>query len=483
VRWVVLAVVCAGRVASAECVTVADTPVTVATAALPAEFALTVSAQSASATSWGEAGNEAVVLEVSTPKRGLVGHLILHQGRTRFAYGMHVGAVVAGDTVQLRVSKLSAAKAKPEATVCDGKLVDVSTLGDAADGVIHAPEFRWPVQKAFNDAPLVVAWSKSHKSYTTVMTNEDGGTAEQCGGGAAGMQAEIARWGRSTDIEDHYKYGGRERFERCTGDEHTALRHEGTHPVLYWGNGHNRLFESRGGYGKLCGARLPEKPDGDLDGWNVKNPSNALADDAGRVIVLRPLPVDLDALDYAKWGARREAIADHFAPWMYRLTALELAREGKLDDKRTLPMERYLYVDVKVRDVGGEGGTYCAAFSRGGFKLRAVTLKGETAESAQITAKYAFGGHEDWKRVAIPLAKGMHAADIDHFVFDAYDNDGIYVTGIGDAFIPKPDGDNGATLDYVRKGQRALSYYVDDDRSACPAGSTCPGGQVELPAR
>ena len=89
-----------------------------------------------------------------------------------------------------------------------------------------------------------------------------------------------------------------------------------------------------------------------------------------------------------------------------------------------------------------------------------------------------------------PLPAGVTAADIDHFVFDAYDNDGIYVTAIGDAFIPIADGPNGAKLDYVRMGTKALRVYVDDGSSGCTNGTNsggpggtaypCVGGQVDI---
>ena len=500
--WIAIVVVvvgASGRAALADpaCVTVDDrAPVTIATASSADEYALAVEVASASATSWGEAGNEALVLEVTGARRGLIGHLILHQGRTRFTYTMHLGALAAGEALRLEVSRLSAPRAKREATACTARLTAVSTLGAAAEGVLNAPELRWPVQKVFDDVPLVVGWSRTHHSYTTVMTNEDGGTAEICGGGAKGMQAEIARWGRSTDIEDHYHYGPDAHWERCTGRAtpvEVPLRMEGAHPILYSGDGHNRLFESRAGYGRACGRRPPEKPDGDLDGWNVRDPGDELAEDAGRVVILRPLPVDLDALGYQHFGGRREALADHDAPWIYRLTSLELHREGKLDGSHTFAMDRYLYADVRVADVGGRGGTYCAHFVTGGFVLRVTTKHGQVISSPQITAAYASGGHHDWKRVAIALPAGVTAADIDHFTFDAYDNDGIYLTGLGDVFIPRADGDNGATLDYVRRGETAYRYYVDDDRSGCrggkitggsgPAGTSyaCVGGQVDLP--
>ena len=479
---------------TSECTDLTTTAATIATADHAAEYTLAITAHSASATSWGTAGNEAVVLEVSGAQRGFIGHLVLHQGTTDFAYAMHVGTLAQGEAVTVKVSPLTAASATKAATACMPTLTDVATLGAAAAGVTNAPVFRWPAQKAFNDLPMLVGWSKTHASYETVMTNEDGGTAEQCGGGASGMQAEIGRWGRSTDIESHYGYGGgTPSWERCTGRvpvTTTPLRMEGKHPQLYWGDGHNRVFEDRSGYGATCGTGLPEKPDGDFAGWNVQDSSTALADDPGKVIVIRPVPVDMDALGFAQFGGRREGIGDHYGPWIYRISSLELEKEGKIDNSKTFGMSRYLYVDVRVSDVNGSGDSYCTLTVSGGFVLRAVLGDGAVANSNQMTGDFG-GTNHDWKRVAIALPAGTTAADIDHFVFDAYDNDGIYLTGIGDAFIPVSDGTvNGAKLDYVRQGTRATQFYVDDDSSSCvngvntggPGGLayTCAGSSVSI---
>lgn len=460
---------------------------TIATASDAADYVLAFTGHSASSTSWGEAGNEAVVLEVAGG-HGLIGHVILHQGATPFGYTMHLGALAAGEAITLRVSTLSAKTATRAASACGATIAATTN-----EGVLNAPIYRWPVEKVFNDVPLVVGWSAARHAYQGVMTNEDGGTAEQCGGGASGMQAEIARWGRSTDIEGHYSYGGTPSWERCTGTvpvTMTAIRTEGAHPILYYGDGHNRLFENRSGYGQTCGTGTPEKPDGDLAGWNVANASSALANDAGKVIILRPVPFDMDALGYAQFGGRREGIADTYAPWLYRITSLELAREGKIDNAKTFGMERYLYADVRVADVGGSGDSFCSLTVSGGFRLRAITTAGDTISSPQITGDYASNGNHDWKRVAIALPAGITAAAIDHFAFDAYDNDGIYLTAIGDAFIPRAASDNGATLDYVRKGTTPLALYIDDGSNGCSAGVnhdgpggtayTCVGGQVDV---
>jgi len=138
-----------------------------------------------------------------------------------------------------------------------------------------------------------------------------------------------------------------------------------------------------------------------------------------------------------------------------------------------------------------EGSAYCALRVAGGFKLRAIAPDGSEISGPQITAAYASDGSHDWKRVAIPLPAGIRAADITKFRFDAYDGDGIYLTAIGDAFVPEPAGANGATLDYVRRGEWAIADYVDDDSSSCTGGTnadgpggtpySCVGGRVDIP--
>lgn len=470
-----------GSDASVPCTTVTDaSSVVIANAASADDFALYVEAASASATHWGQAGNEAVVLEVS---RGAtkIGELVLHQGKVRFTYGMHVGALAVGDPISVRVSPRSATMAQK--SVCVGKvtLTSATDLGAAGEGLKNAPIFVWPAKKIFDDLPVMTGWSKGGKSYQAVYTNENGGTTEQCGGGASGLQAEIARWGRSVDIEGMYSYGGAApSWERCTGTvptTTTAIRMEAAHPILYYGDGHNRLFESRGGYGQTCGSGSPEKADGDIPGWNTQNPGNEAAKDDAYVVTVRPLPVDLDALGYRAAGGRREAMLDHYAPWLYRITSEEVTREGKIDNSKTFPLEQYMFVDVHASDVGGSGDRVCSFTTSGGFVLRLKAKDGTTVDGPQMTADY-FGGDPGWKRISIPLPKAYKTSDFTQMIFDAYDNDGIYLLSIGDAFIPRASGDNGATLDYLRQGTKDINVYVDDGNSGCTNGtnSSGPGG-------
>ena len=473
------------------CIDVATTPVVIATAPTSDEYALTLDAQSASATSWAQAGNEALVLDVL---RGdaFIGHLVLHQGHTRFVYGMHVGALAAGDAIAVRVSSRSAKSATPAACVRAPTLRSATELGAAGEGLKNAPILQWPVQKTFDDLPMLLGWSKAKKHYELFYTNENGGTVVQCGGGSSGIAAEIARWGRACDIEGIYSYGGTPEWERCTGTVAVAAgapRMEAGHPILYYGDGHNRLFESRAGYGATCGSGAPEKADGDLAGWNVQNPGSDAAHDADFTITIRPLPVDMDAVGYATAGGRREGVVDTYAPWLYRITDEELVREGKQDGTQSLPMQRYLFVDVQAADVGGSGDRLCALTVSSGFVLRVHTKSGATLDGPQMTADY-MGGSPAWKRLAIPLDRVYGADELGGFTFDAYDGDGIYLMAVGDAFMPRPSGDNGATLERVRTGARSLGVYVDDNSSGCVAGANpngpggtaypCVGGQYDF---
>ena len=464
------------------CTLVGGNSTVIATAPSDDDFALQLTARSASRTRWSETGNEALVLEVSGA-HGLVGHLILHQGASDFVYGMQVGRLVAGEPISVRVSSLSAASAVKQACLGQGILTSATELGAAGEGLVHAPIYKWPVSKRFDDVPVLVGWSAGGKSYSGVFTNENGGTPMLCGGGAQGMAAEIARWGRGSDIETSFEYGGAVRsWYRCTGAtsfDTLPPRTEGEHPVFYYGDGHNRVFESRSGYGATCGTHSDQRADGDLDGWNIHNPGSEESKDGPYVVVLRPLPVALDALGFRGNFGRREGLIDTYAPWIYRLTDLELRREGKVDQSHTFGLEQYLYVDVHASDVGGSGDGICTFRTTGGFKL--IAHAGATAlVGPQMTADYfgASGPGSAWKRLAIPLRASYAASAISRFTFDAFDNDGIFLLDVGAAFIPAPVGDNGATLRYVRQGVKALNVYVDDDDSGCVGGinRSGPGG-------
>jgi len=450
--------------AAPQCFTVTDVaPVTIATASATGEHVLQFDATSASATSWATAGNEALILDIA--KNGtFLTHVILHQGATSFGYGTHTGALAQGDVITARVSTLSAQNAARSATVCSATLTPSSKMGALQPAIDNAPIWVWPIQKRFDDVPLVVSWSPG--GYTTFFTNENGGTTELCGGGAKGLEAEIRLWGRACDIESDYSYA-QNTFERCTGSSSsTMLRFEAAHPLLYHGDGHNRAFEDRSGYSSTCGTGSDAEPDGPLTGWGSSNTDPK--DDLKYAIILRPIPVATSAVAYAFGGAPRERVLTKDAPWMFRLAGLETAREGKIDNSQTLTWDRYLHADVYVADVDGTGSSCPITGIDGGFRLRAHTTNNVTSSSGEVTSASVSG--QQWKHVSVPLDAVHVPSDFDQLIFDAYDNDGIYLLGIGDVYILTANGKNGANVAAVRTGAKALGEYVDDDLSGCTNG-------------
>ena len=446
------------------------------TVAATDEQLLTLPAHALNATSWDRLGAEALILDVAVDGR-TIGQVLMHQGQRRFPYTMALGALDAGAVVTAAVSARSAA-ARPIACVGDATLTPGAELGEAAEGLANAPIFVWPATKRFDDVPLVLGWSQATQGYEVIFTNENGGTTTLCGDPIVGMQLLYARWGRGSDVERIWQYGPPPaRWLRCTARstvDDFPVRMEGAHPVLYYGDGHNNLFEDRSGYGAACGVGIGERTDGLLPGWNVDNPGNDASHDAEVSVILRPAPVALDPLGYATYDGRREAMADVYAPWIYRVTAEELAREGKVDDTLSLAMDRYLYVDVHAAGVDGGGDAVCGIAATQGFELDLLVDDGAApaqVPGVRMTGRY-FGGVDDWKRLALPLPAGLEAADVRAFVFDAIDGDGIYMLELGDAFRVLADdtSETGVTLDSVHMGVKTVGQYVDDDDTDCVKG-------------
>lgn len=440
------------------------------------EQLLSLPARALTPTSWDTLGAEALILDVAVDGR-VIGQLLMHQGVRRFAYTMTLGALDAGAKVTAAISPRSATT-RPIACVGDASLTPGADLGDAAEGLANAPIFVWPSTKRFDDVPLVLGWSKATQGYEVIYTNENGGTTTLCGDPIVGMQLLYARWGRGSDVERIWQYGPPPaRWLRCTMRstvDDFPVRMEDAHPVLYYGDGHNNLFEDRSGYGATCGRGIGERSDGQIPGWNTENPGNDVANDAAVSVILRPAPIDLDATGYAMFGGRREAMADLFAPWIYRVTAEELAREGKIDGVHSLALDQYLYVDVHAAGVDGGGDAVCGLAPTQGFELDLLVDQGPVpaqVPGVRMTGRY-FGGDDAWKRLALPLPAGVEAADVRRFVFDAFDADGIYLLELGDAFRVVADdaSETGVTLDFVRMGAKTVGAYVDDDDTDCVDG-------------
>ena len=182
--------------------------------------------------------------------------------------------------------------------------------------------------------------------YTTIFTNEDGGTE---------TTALFARWGRACDIEETYVVkldgAGRAIAETFQGPEHKITPFNGTrigaHPVLTVGTRNNMFLDS--------GA-------------------------AG--VTIRPVPVVVEP----DAGTRESILDDRH--WLQRLTARELAVEKKPFDPRD-----FVYLEAKVQ-LGDDAAAAAWVEQPGGERVSSD--RGD--ERFRVT-------RDGWVRVAVPLAR------------------------------------------------------------------------------
>jgi hypothetical protein len=182
--------------------------------------------------------------------------------------------------------------------------------------------------------------------YTTIFTNEDGGTD---------TRALFARWGRACDIEETYAVTldqGRTIAETFQGPEHKITPFNGSrigaHPVLA-----------------------------------VATRNNMFVDTGAAGVMIRPVPIVVPS-----GFTTRESVLDD-RPWLQRLTARELAAEKKPFDPRDFV---YLEADVQV---GPDAST--AAWVDTADRQRVSSDRGD--ERLTVT-------RDGWVRVAVPLARG-----------------------------------------------------------------------------
>jgi hypothetical protein len=182
--------------------------------------------------------------------------------------------------------------------------------------------------------------------YTTIFTNEDGGTD---------TTALFARWGRACDIEETYEArldgDGRAIQETFQGPEHKITPFNGSrigaHPVL-----------------------------------TVATKNNMFVDSGPAGVTIRPVPIAV-----APEFTTRESVLDEH-PWLQRLTARELAAEKKPFDPRD-----FVYLEANVR-VGESAAA--AAWVEQGDGTRVSSDRGD--ERLTVT-------RDGWVRVAVPLAR------------------------------------------------------------------------------
>ena len=272
-------------------------------------------------TGWDRAGREAAVLGVEVDGRW-VADVVTFAGDERFRYETALGRVGPGaHTVEVSLDR-------EKSPVRGARIVDLAT--SVTDDLVarHAPilygrdlpEIPGRYENAHTDVPMLAyhatssAGGRTTIEYTTIWSNEDGGT---------NTPALMARWGRTTDIEWIYRVtlapDGSVESAVYHGPNHetlpfTGLR-EGDHPLLQTATSNNNLLQ-------VTDERLSSGYRFFLD-------------------TRRTLPA----------GRAREAAMDA-EPWTYQVMAREIVREGRVEGQpdpatpEVSDQRNYLFAEV-----------------------------------------------------------------------------------------------------------------------------------------
>ena len=240
---------------------------------------------------WSASGREAVALKLSVDG-AYSQHVLLTRGERPVDYAVMLGAIPAGKH-RLTLERDAGWSARDAGEVVTGT---VSVRIHHPD----SPEYKWlsnaPILHArpgtlerFSDVPLFMyaeAGSDGGFAYTVIFSHEDGGTP---------TDRLMATWGRSTDIEYVYGFSAAAPGGEYQGRDHEILPFRGTragsHPLL-WVSTDNNMVSDRG-------------------------PENAVR--------FAPAPQLVRLVN-----ASRETVMD-LNPWLYKVMASELAREGRID--------------------------------------------------------------------------------------------------------------------------------------------------------
>lgn len=264
---------------------------------------------------WSAKGREAAVARVTVDGAGEQQVFVLTEWGAE-PYRVFLPPVKAGrHTLRVeRDERYSAAGAKLEI----GAVSVAPARTEEAEGLAHAPVLhaRANTIGQFSDIPLLVYYTRGkdkggdYLEYTVIFSNEDGGTS---------TRDLMARWGRTTDIEYVYHLWPASGETLIQTREHRdvayAGAHERQHPVL-----------------------VPVTDN------NMVEP--APADQPGPRFRIVPVFADLT-------NGSRELVMDQH-PALYRITAAEMRREGKLRPAGDFAGEniadprRYLVVEMKI---------------------------------------------------------------------------------------------------------------------------------------
>lgn len=335
---------CEAEPAPATTGTILTTLTAVNRAGRAAEYLLTIKAGAGGA-SWEKRGAEAAVLTVFVDGR-YNQDVILFAGAKAFAYRALLGPLETGEH-EIAIAhnparsapnagpvKLEAAFAGP-LEVLPGETARNPVFERLAARNAPLIYLRPETVDKFSDIPLLTYYEIFDEPdeirrvrYTTIFTNEDGGTRSA---------ALMARWGRMTDIEWVYEIrvraSGEILSEIYQGANHETKdfrgRRFGAHPLLFDATVNNNFADAG------C-SRLRVSPP----------------------LVRAFLP-----------DKSRETVMDAF-PWTYRIMAEEARREGRIDparlDANTIADPRdYFYLEIRTEP---EGAAVSVALENGSEK-------------------------------------------------------------------------------------------------------------------
>lgn len=258
-------------------------------------------------TDWGTRGRTAPALSVRVDGRRTQ-DVVLFGGREPLAYRVLLGRVSAGrHAVEVAlddpVTPPGARAARVQVTGLRPSLAPANDLVARHAPILYGrnlPEIPGAYENAYTDVPLLAYHTTSRDAeghrvleYAMIWSNEDGGT---------NTPALMARWGRTTDIEWIYRVtlgaGGRALHAEYQAPNHETLTFtgakEGEHALLQTATANNNLVQ---------------------------------VDDPARSSHYRFF---LDPRQALPPNRAREEEMDR-NPWTYRVTALEMLREGRLE--------------------------------------------------------------------------------------------------------------------------------------------------------
>ena len=327
---------------------------------------------------WSRAGREAALVNLAVDGR-TTQNVMLYSGEARHTYSAFLGELAAGEH-ELRTERNAQYSARDAGLkVWSVRFRQVPRGDPNWLALAHAPILyaRADTVGGFSDVPLIaycerlVEEGRPVLQYTTIFSNEDGGTS---------TRALMARWGRTTDIEYIYRawlHG--EEVERATiqAKDHKEIefegRREGAHPVL------------------------------------IPSTRNNMVAAEGRSAIryqVAPLVVELSRHS-------REQVMDE-RPFSYRVMAQELVREGKLRPFGTLEGENisdprnYLYMEEKLANQDSALATL-------------VRVRGENFWRSSHLGRVDYAISRDgWIRTTIELPPGTRPEQIEEVGFECH---------------------------------------------------------------